>query len=83
MTPDLYPWLSVVALGAAVLVVHAWTLWSAASGEIGLRRRPAWLFAAVVLPPVAPWLAWRARAHAAALAWPVVVALYVAVRVSS
>lgn len=68
--------LSWIAIGAAVLVVHAVVLW-----QVIRARELAWKWRALAIIPIAaPILAWRDKRRVAPIAWGVLVALYVVLR---
>ncbi len=74
MTGRAWLLLSWVLVGAAVLVVHAVVLWQLRS--VGWRAKVA----ALLIPPIAPALAWRAGRRVAPILWAVLVVTYVALR---
>lgn len=75
MSPRAWLLLAWVLVGAAVLFVHAVVLWQA--------RRAAswgWRLGAIVVPPIAPVLAWREGRRVAPVAWVILVVAYVVLR---
>jgi hypothetical protein len=74
---SLVTFVAAVVLGAVALVVHV-AVWLAVMRAPELSR--AWRLGAL-LPPITPIAAWRAGKRKAAVAWCVLVAAYVVVRV--
>lgn len=76
MTGRVWLLLAWVLVGAAVLVAHAAVLWQLRGSELDWRAR----LAALLVPPLAPVLAWRAGRRASPIAWALLVITYVVLR---
>ena len=68
---------SVIAMGAALVVLHAALLLRALTA----RQLPAWLRALALVPVVTPVAGWRAGARGLCVAWGTCGLLYAALRV--
>jgi hypothetical protein len=66
-------YVAMIAAFALAVTAHVTIVWGLAW------QRPKWRAAAALLVlPLAPWWAWRARMHLRALAWAVGVVVYAA-----
>lgn len=80
LTADVVLFATATVLGATLIVLHLLVVWFAVRPGARAGAIPRTL--AVLVPPLAPVVAWRAGRRVAAVLWALVVIAYVAVRVA-